>query len=217
MSVKVRLLLVAVLSALMAGAAFAAISGAVGSDPTPARVTPSYVTSLPDNPTNGQEIFYQAAQGVVWRLRYRSASPSDYKWEFLGGPALKVEGVGGRSYNTWESTSSVNYTTLTTPGPAVTVPLSGEYDVTGYAQARQNTNGNGAGILIWKTGDGSPTWSTADSQIVTLGNYSGSLSARRTLTMAGGDTTELRYASSQATSSAQFYNRSLYVTPVRVK
>jgi hypothetical protein len=100
----------------------------------PAGSAPPRVTSLPASPADGQECYYvaDAAAGVLWHLRYNAGSGSAYKWEVLGGSSLfsEVSPAGD------ESTASTTYTTLTSPGPAVTVPLAGDYDVeiamTGY-------------------------------------------------------------------------------------
>lgn len=53
-------------------------------------VAPALVSTLPASPYDGQEVFYlaDAAAGVVWHLCYRAASPSAYKWEFVGGASL---------------------------------------------------------------------------------------------------------------------------------
>jgi hypothetical protein len=61
------------------GAAWSALGG-----------TSTLVTSLPSSPVDGQVIDYvaDATNGVVWRFRYRSASASAYKWEFIGGGNL---------------------------------------------------------------------------------------------------------------------------------
>lgn len=83
---------------------------------------PTLVSSLPVGPADGQEIYYlaDAAAGVVWHLRYRSASGSTYKWEFVGGSPIVKPSTA--SDNT-TSTSFVNATN----GPSVTPPLAGEY------------------------------------------------------------------------------------------
>lgn len=84
---------------------------------------PTYETSLPGSPTDGQEIYYaaNATNGVIWHLRYRTAAS---KWEFLGGPPLFA------SVATSQATTSTSYTDLATAGPAITLPLAGDYDVT---------------------------------------------------------------------------------------
>lgn len=83
------------------------------------------VTSLPSAPIDGQEIRYvaDATNGVIWNLRYRAASSSPYKWEFIGGPPVTTVSP---VYPASQSNSS--YTNITS-GPTFTVPLSGDYIV----------------------------------------------------------------------------------------
>lgn len=90
-----------------------------------AGVAAATVTSLPASPVNGQECYYlaDATNGVVWHLKYRSASASAYKWECVGGRPLRAEVI-----NT-QSRSNATYGDLATVGPSVTVPLAGEYDI----------------------------------------------------------------------------------------
>lgn len=85
---------------------------------------PATVTSLPPNPYDGQEIYYvaDATNGIVWRFKYRAASASPYKWEFVGGPPLIDQDAALA-----ESTASSGYTTLTT-ATQLTAPLAGVYD-----------------------------------------------------------------------------------------
>lgn len=92
------------------------------------------VTTLPATPYDGQRVFFQNAAlallGVVWVLRYRAASGSSHKWEFLGGAPLAAtittEEVG--------LAAKTVYGDLATVGPELTVPLVGEY--TTQVQAR---------------------------------------------------------------------------------
>jgi hypothetical protein len=89
------------------------------------------VTALPATPYNGQIVDYlaDATNGIVWRLRYRSASASTYKWEVVGGSALTAEVATGESRN------NAVYGDLTTVGPAIALPLSGDYDFELLARA----------------------------------------------------------------------------------
>src|SRR4051794_15998509 len=50
------------------------------------------VSALPSSPSDGQVVNYLAdgTNGIVWRLRYRAASGSAYKWEYVGGGFLRV-------------------------------------------------------------------------------------------------------------------------------
>lgn len=86
-------------------------------------VVPTLVTSLPGSPADGQEVFYvaDATNGVTWHLRYRSASASTYKWEFVGGSELIAE------VSASETTTSGAYTNLATVGPEIIAPLAGDY------------------------------------------------------------------------------------------
>jgi len=86
---------------------------------------PTYETSLPGAPFDGQEIFYAAvpADGVIWHLRYRTAASGSYKWEFVGGSDMY------HAVNTGQGTAATHSTfqDLATVGPTITVPLAGDY------------------------------------------------------------------------------------------
>lgn len=82
---------------------------------------PTYGTTLPANPIDGQEaILVDSVTNPTyeWRFRYNAGSTSTYKWEFVGG-----------------SIASVYYVTMETQGvgwvnavnPIFDVPRSGEY------------------------------------------------------------------------------------------
>ena len=92
------------------------------------RFAPAFVTSLPSTPYDGQIIYYQAdaANGVIWQLRYNASSSSAYKWEFISGASL-YNIVGSNVYGSWESYNSLTYGNLATVGPSITVPLAGDY------------------------------------------------------------------------------------------
>lgn len=82
------------------------------------------VTSLPSNAIDGQEVRYLAdnTNGIIWNFRYRAGSSSSYKWEFIGGSALRssVASVGRQTnLNVFENLN----------GPTITVPLAGDYDL----------------------------------------------------------------------------------------
>ena len=100
------------------------------------------VTSLPTSPVDGQEVYYQsaamAADGVVWHLRYRASSSSAYKWEIIGQPPPLISLFGSDNY------VAPAYGSYFQPGGAavgVTVPLAGDYDVTGLCTGQMNTTG----------------------------------------------------------------------------
>lgn len=103
-------------------------------DVAPTFVGLPLVSTLPSNPVDGQEVLYLASDtnGVTWRLRYRAASTSAYKWEFVGGPPLTArstasEGtIGGLA---WHAT------------PVLTIPRAGEYicGFVGNVEGQPNT------------------------------------------------------------------------------
>lgn len=79
--------------------------------------------TAPAAPSDGDlwDFVADATNGVIWTFRYRAASASAYKWEYVGGNPLRV------NVDTAESTASAVLVDLTTVGPTVTIPLSGEY------------------------------------------------------------------------------------------
>lgn len=82
---------------------------------------PTLVSALPGSPTDGQEIYLlvDGANGIIWHLRYRAASASAYKWEYLGGVPLTAFSVAGDLGPQGVAT----YGDFTTnPGPSVTLP-----------------------------------------------------------------------------------------------
>jgi hypothetical protein len=96
-------------------------------------ILPTLVTALPENSVDGQEIIYvaDAANGVVWRFRYREASSSTHKWEFVGGSSLNMGVKGG---NEW-TPAHINEAEIIPSGPSITVPLAGDYDFTAGSMA----------------------------------------------------------------------------------
>jgi hypothetical protein len=103
------------------------------------RFAPSFVTSLPSTPYDGQIIYYRAdaTNGVIWQFRYNASSASSYKWEFVGG---------GKLYSfiaTQENRSTTVYGDLTTVGPSITAPLAGDYHIMWGAGGFNRSTGQG--------------------------------------------------------------------------
>jgi hypothetical protein len=175
--------------------------------------TSTLVTSLPSSPVDGQIIDYVAdsTNGVVWRFRYRSASASAYKWEFIGGGQLD-------SYvAAQQSTSST--TTISLSGPSVTVPLAGDYLVTGGGILASNTAGNLAGFIFKGTGDSDVVWSsTYVFNTLAIANTFGSSASgiQKKTGQSAGQVIEMRYATSNASTIVYFQNRFMTVIPIRV-
>jgi hypothetical protein len=80
-------------------------------------------TALPSSAVDGESFYYvaDATNGIVWHLRYRAASASAYKWEYVGGDSLQA------LVDTAQNTISTSFTDLATAGPQITLPLAGDY------------------------------------------------------------------------------------------
>jgi len=91
--------------------------------------TPAVVAALPGSPVDGQQIYLlaDATNGVVWHLRYRAASASAYKWEFVGGGLLQVTNSATRTGTSAGISSTMAIGAVA--GNTVTVPLAGDYDI----------------------------------------------------------------------------------------
>jgi len=98
------------------------------------------VTALPGSPIDGQVIYYtaDATNGVVWKLRYRSASASAYKWEYVGGNELSSIDLNSRTILTAAVTTFATYTSA----PSITAPLAGDYRVMFGAILLNGSSGN---------------------------------------------------------------------------
>lgn len=171
---------------------------------------PTFVTSLPASPVNGQEVYYQAdaANGVVWHLRYNAGSANANKWEYLGGqPLLGV-------VDTQESTATAaTWLDLTTVGPAVVAPLAGVYLVDWGAQVSSNqatVNSVNVGVAV---GAATPTQAWGETCTGTSQAHVGQRSYR--LSFTAGDSVRMRYYLGSALTTF-FVNRWLELLPVRV-
>lgn len=89
-------------------------------------IPPTYGTSLPASPVDGQEavlVDSLTAPTYQWRFRYNAGSSSAYKWEFIGGTPITV-GSGTTLDNlTADGTWQYGATPI-----LVDVPRAGDYD-----------------------------------------------------------------------------------------
>ena len=174
---------------------------------------PPLVTALPGSPVDGQECYFQNAAmdtaGVVWHLRYRQASSSAYKWEAVGQPAPLVQEITAA-----ESTSSAAYVALATAGPAVTVPLAGEYDVD--IGAYLVGGGNTGVYMSYDVGATAALDVDSLHAIVTSAGYQFSARRMRRKTIAAAATAlTAKYRSSSSVAST-ISERLMAVRPIRV-
>ena len=104
-------------------------------------------STLPSSPVDGQSFYYTAntTTGAVWHLRYRSASSSAYKWEFVGGSDLISEGT-----TNYGSTTSTSYGNPSGGAmPSIVCPLAGDYEVTVFVEDGRLVTNNGRGFISY--------------------------------------------------------------------
>jgi hypothetical protein len=192
---------------------------AFGSKSVPASALalgPTYETSLPGSPVDGQEIYYaaNATNSIIWHLRYRSAARSGSgAWEFVGGTPL----FGGPQGDI--TTTSTTHTALTS-GPAITVPRRGIYRVTvecavTYARvgADQSFTGQSYSLGV-SVGGASPNTFITGSFIDNFEFDNGSRT--RELTYATSDALTIRVRNDQASEEVRYYDATLSIVPVYI-
>jgi hypothetical protein len=166
---------------------------------------PAPSTTPPASPADG-DIWYlpaDAPNGVIWQFRYNAGSASAYKWEFVGGSPT-------RSYvATQESTTNTGSVALTTPGPSLTIPRSGEYSIEVGAFAYNTSIGNAAIIDLYVNG------ASVSKSVYGGATVFNSVFVRHTPSViTGGWAVALLYHVSGGTGF--FGERQLFATPIRV-
>jgi len=179
--------------------------------PSPPWKPPTLVDVIPVSGLyDGQEIYFQnaamATDGLLWHLRYRSGAGGFYKWEFLGGASWLAQSAGDAAQ------ASAAYADFTTPGPSLTAPLSGVYDIDFAAFI-----GGTLATYYWMTpklgaaapvdADAIQVWGDAGSEAHTYHR-----SIRRTL--AANDVVKLQYK--VGGGNCGYSGRCLWLRPVRV-
>ncbi len=175
-------------------------------------------TSLPASPVDGQEYDFivNATAGVVWRFRYRAASASTYKWEFIGGPPLYSEVATNQAVES----PSPTYADLATVGPEVTLPLPGDYDI----EIGMSTEGRYNGTALMSYAIGATAAKDEDAVVYgsgqassEAGDVAASMVRSKRKTGLTAETLTAKYCYSKGGSGAiQLENRFMRVTPVRV-
>jgi hypothetical protein len=176
---------------------------------------PTVVSALPGAPYDGQEIYYVVSAGafatVVWHLRYRAASASAYKWEYVGGPPL---------YDFQSATSNLTVVgSVDTDMPnvaTVTAPLAGDWDLDWEISVRPNT-ASGLNMSVGFTpvgaSPGGLAWGLPHVDAQASAGQANLSASRRNFGVAAGTVYVGRYA--QVFTSQVVY-RSVKLTPVRV-
>lgn len=174
---------------------------------------PTKVTSLPVAPVDGQEVYFvaDAANGVLWHLRYNAGSASAYKWELVGGSSLYSLADGH------VETTSATHVALS-GGPSIVAPLSGDYEIEfGGRLYTVNAAGTSAQMNIFvgaAMGSGLDSFQGSAGASITLFAANGWRKVRAA-GVAVGTVFEARYKANSG-GNAAFENRSMTVLPVRV-
>lgn len=209
-----RTLLITVGACLAAGALFAGIS--IAGPSAPSRIAPTYVSSLPASPTDGQEVYYNAGSGTVWHFRYNASSSSPYKWEFIGGPGLITQDSATRS----ASTTSGAWGGIDANDPQLTVPLAGEWLV--EHQARLSVSSGAATMCTGVRIGAAPAEAGSNDQLTaceyeTIATAAQTPRGRGVVTIPSSNTAlRQRYVQNSGTVTFTRQMSSLGATPVRV-
>lgn len=168
-------------------------------------------TSLPSTPADGQEFYYvaDATNGVVWQLRYRSASG---KWEFVGGAPLSSEVPAN------QGTTSTSFANLTTAGPLIALPLPGTYVADFGALIAPAATASASAVLGLVFGDGTTLISGGSEDTGGWAQAAVALwiAASRRMQVVSASAQDLRVKYKASTGTGQFRFRYLTVTPVRL-
>lgn len=174
------------------------------------------VTSLPTSPQDGQVIDYLAdnTNGIVWRFRYRAASASAYKWEFVGGGKLRARNLG-----TVTITAAVG---VFQQIMGITAPLAGEYSIgwgggmytdqaNAYVIGHVFIGGTDTGVRV---GIATPTGQGQQQYTFTYGEEAGT--GAFGVAVGAGMAVDYRAARSVSAGTSAVYQSRLNIQPVRV-
>jgi hypothetical protein len=171
----------------------------------------SLYTSLPSNPIDGQEIRFlaDAANGIVWHLRFRAVSPNTQKWEVIGGPPLIASVAASANLavsNTWSDLSG---------SPSFVMPLAGLYQV-GHGAVCANQSGTPTETQCVVACTNSGTVSEPQGVNATGNSYGKTLMAEGTITVAAAGNVVKQQYSQNSTNPVGYSKRWMRLTPVRV-
>ena len=181
-------------------------SSSVGWDNTPFITSSALSGGPPGSPVDGQVWIATAAgsNGEIWAFRYNSGSGSSFKWEFLGGSAIKS------NVDTDENTGTAPYIDLAT-AQSITLSRAGDYDVHFGCAVYTVTTPSTLNVAITKSG----VTQFDASVIVTANNVEIDASRRRIYTAAASDVLKMQYGTNGG-AGAHFLKRWFCVTPVRI-
>lgn len=172
---------------------------------------PTYQTTLPGGPTDGQETILvdsTSSPTYAWRFRYNATSTD---WDFIGGAP------GFAEVTTNETTSSATYAALATAGPSFALPVAGDYLVSiGFLQ---NVSGGTRGTdrMSYDIGGTGAVDADAATSLGVDSNSDGNQSVMRTRKKTGltAVTLTAKYKTSSGVSHG-FESRWIQVIPIKL-
>jgi hypothetical protein len=180
--------------------------------PPPVYPPPSYGTSLPASPVDGQEAILVDSvtnPSYQWRFRYNAGSTSAYKWEFVGG----TEWISNDETN--RTLTGTGYSNAITLGSllTLTLPRAGDYIVEIGSNYQNSAVGNFG--YTWLYYAGSSTGLVLYHQAAVTNSWSaGGARKFKPSGLASGSLMEMRHSSDAGT--ALFGDRHFTICPVRV-
>lgn len=178
-------------------------------------VTP-FSTYLPSiNVVHGQEtdvLFEADGEGYInWRFKYNSVGTVD-PWQFAGGPGYLNFEQGTVSQT---GTGTAWFGTIS--GPTITVPFTGEYILSGGAEAVSENNNTGFKIGL-SINESDPGNAILRGYLDEAG-ISDAINTTYQIRLTKNDILRIWYAKIAPThaGSVSFYNRWMQITPIRVQ
>lgn len=181
-------------------------------------LTVAQFAALAADVEDGDEVYLEVdgTNGVLWHLIYESAEAT-YKWRCIGGPPLTSQVATG------ETTASTTYAALATAGPSVALPRAGDYVVEhGSTITRTGSDTDALGLHSYDIGGSAA--SDLDAVYFTYAQHDtsphamwGTVYRRKRKTALTAVTLTSKYRSNVGTCTAQFLERAMHVTPVRIR
>jgi len=170
-----------------------------------------YGTSFPGSPADGQVFILvdsTTSPTYWWQFRYNANSSSTYKWEFIGGAPIYA------NIDTQESVTNTSYADPTTPGPSITVPRAGSYEIAHGAHAQCAA----ANFAVVSPKLGAATPQLADGAFAYNASAATEAAVSHTIikTLAAADVVKLQYSSLSGSAVAYFRYRWLLIRPLRL-
>lgn len=170
-------------------------------------------------PYDNQEVtvVVDATNGVEWTFKYNSGSASAYKWESLASNTPLQASVTTDE----ASTANATWSDLTTVGPSIVLPLSGDMDFDEFA-LQYNGSGDVSAIAA-KFGasavvntDRAGALSPGATGSSALGAVSIARSNMRRTGLASGTTVKMQYYQNNNANPTNYLQRTIGCRPVRV-